>query len=58
MYLTVTNMIAMMIVLSINLFMLGIILYANTRLVKENRYLRRRTRRYREACRNHVEVPF
>lgn len=58
MYLSAAEVIAIVIVLGINLVLLFVLGYANATLIKENRYLRARARRYREACRNHVEVPF
>ncbi len=58
MYLSTTDMIAVIIALSIALLMIVILSYANYKLLQENRNAYKRLRIWRERCKNHVQVPF
>ena len=58
MYLSISDMIAMIIALSIALLMIIILSYANYKLLQENRNAYKRIRIWRERCRNHTTVPF
>ena len=58
MYMDTGTIIGITIALGASLIMLFILAYANAKLIKENRYLRRRLRAWRKSCENHVEVPF
>ena len=58
MYLSTTDMIAMIIALSMAIFMILILSYANYKLLYENRNLYKRLRIWRKRCENHVRVPF
>jgi hypothetical protein len=58
MYLDTATIIGITIALGVSLVMLLILAYANTKLIEENRYLRRRLSAWRKSCQNHVEVPF
>jgi hypothetical protein len=58
MYLDTAMIVGITIALGVSLVMLLILAYANTKLIEENRYLRRRLQAWRKSCQNHVEVPF
>lgn len=58
MYLDTAMIVGITIALGVSLVMLFILTYANTKLIEENRYLRRRLLAWRKSCQNHVEVPF
>ena len=58
MYMDTPTLIAITIALGASLVMIFILAYANTKLIEENRYLRRRLRAWRKSCETHVEVPF
>ena len=58
MYLSITDMIAMIIALTIALLMIIILSYANYKLLQENRNAYKRLRIWRKRCENHVRVPF
>lgn len=59
MYLSITDMTAMIIALGVALLMLIMLSYANYKLLQENRFLRSRLQVWRKRCqREHVEVPF
>jgi hypothetical protein len=58
MYLDTAMIVGITIALGASLLMLFILTYANTKLIEENRYLRRRLFAWRKSCQNHVEVPF
>jgi len=58
MYLDTAMIVGITIALGVSLVMLFILTYANTKLIEENRYLRRRLMAWRKSCQNHVEVPF
>lgn len=59
MYLSLTEMIAIMIALGLSILLISITIYANHTLLHENRNLRGRIRRQSEQCRNyHSPRPF
>jgi hypothetical protein len=58
MYLDTATIIGITIALGTSLVLLLVLAYANTKLIEENRYLRRRLVAWRKSCQNHVEVPF
>lgn len=58
MYMDTGTIIGITIALGASLIMMFILAFANTHLLQENRYLRRRLRAWRKSCENHVEVPF
>ena len=58
MYLSTTDMIAMIIALGMAIFMIIILSYANYNLLQENRNVYKRLRIWRKRCENHVQVPF
>ena len=58
MYLSITDMIAVIIALSIALLMIVMLSYANYKLLQENRNAYKRLRIWRERCKNHTTVPF
>jgi hypothetical protein len=58
MYLTIGDILAIMIVLGVSMFLIIITTIANYQLQKENKFLRNRLRAWRKSCTNHVEVPF
>lgn len=58
MYLTQSNIIAIFIALSASLLLMIVMLYANVKLLNENRFLRRRLSVWRERARDYVKVPF
>ena len=59
MYLSTIEMIAIMFASTIMMAIIGILLLANTVLIKQDRETRRRFREYRHNCQtNHAEVPF
>jgi hypothetical protein len=59
MYMSISEMIAMMIVLGVSMFLIIITTVANYILLKENRFLRSRLRAWRTNCsKTHVYKPF
>jgi inosine-uridine nucleoside N-ribohydrolase len=58
MYLSTTDMIAMIIALGMATIMIVMLSYANYKLLQENRNAYRRIRIWRERCKNHTTVPF
>lgn len=58
MYLTQGDIIAIFIALSASLLLMIVMLYANVKLLSENRFLRRRLSVWRERARDYVKVPF
>lgn len=58
MYMDTPLIIATTIALGTSLALMFVLVYANTKLIEENRYLRRRLYAWRKSCQNHVEVPF
>jgi hypothetical protein len=58
MYMDTGTIVAITIALGASLIMMFILAFANVQLLQENRFLKQRLRAWRQACRNHVEVPF
>jgi hypothetical protein len=59
MFITTSDLIAMLICGSVSLGMLILLFIANYTLLKQNKYLKSRLQAWRQSCqRDHVEVPF